>query len=390
MRGENNEDRVLSLLEWLKENTDESKKIGNVNELKKRMINEEGIEVTGDYKTIQKRINNIVNFFELNKDNKFNFSIKGNSIIENENIILKDIYFESAFSRNEIAAIIEGVKTSNISDKEADELVEKILKYICNKHNRKDLEKYKHIYSKPKLSVIGNKEKEIDIIKNNEKVIDIIKNKEKVLEAIKKRRGIEFDFIGHSENKEIYTRSHFNNMSVYKLYKEKDRYYLQMSNNDNKKAYLVRLDYINNIDFVESGGFKESPRAYTVDNNANNNFINTHIGMSYDDPVTVILRIGKLKRKDEQIDISLIYDEFGENFDVVRVVELEKEEKEEKEKYVDVEVKASKFGIINWAISYGDRVEIIEPKEVVKEIKEKIKRLNEKYSNNKFERGELK
>lgn len=43
------------------------------------------------------------------------------------------------------------------------------------------------------------------------------------------------------------------------------------------------------------------------------------------------------------------------------------------------EVHCSKYGIINWAVQYGDFVEVTSPDSVIDGIKKKIETLREKY-----------
>ena len=44
-----------------------------------------------------------------------------------------------------------------------------------------------------------------------------------------------------------------------------------------------------------------------------------------------------------------------------------------------VRVHCSKYGIINWAVQYGDFVEVTSPDSVIDGIKKKIETLREKY-----------
>ena len=47
-----------------------------------------------------------------------------------------------------------------------------------------------------------------------------------------------------------------------------------------------------------------------------------------------------------------------------------------------VEVRTSPYGIVNWALQYSDKVELIGPESVVKSIKERVEELCKKYNVN--------
>lgn len=66
---------------------------------------------------------------------------------------------------------------------------------------------------------------------------------------------------------------------------------------------------------------------------------------------------------------TFLYDYFGSNFKCIK----------ENGDYAIVKVKASPFGMINWAAQYSDRVEILEPLSVREQVINKIKNLNLKY-----------
>ena len=44
-----------------------------------------------------------------------------------------------------------------------------------------------------------------------------------------------------------------------------------------------------------------------------------------------------------------------------------------------VRVTCSPFAIVNWALQYSDRVEVLQPEPVREQVIEKIKNLNQKY-----------
>jgi hypothetical protein len=91
--------------------------------------------------------------------------------------------------------------------------------------------------------------------------------------------------------------------------------------------------------------------------------------MSYDEPINITLKINRIQNKWGDAGYTFLYDYFGNNFNHIK----------DDGDYAIVKVKASPFGVINWAMQYSDRVEVIEPKSVRDEVINKIKVLNKKY-----------
>ena len=102
-----------------------------------------------------------------------------------------------------------------------------------------------------------------------------------------------------------------------------------------------------------------------------------HLNMSFDKPVWITLRIKSEKEKDNpskriRADYTFLHDWFGDNFKFI--------ETEKVPPYDDiVKVECSPYGMVNWALQYSDRVEVLEPKSVRNAVIEKIKNLNAKY-----------
>lgn len=82
-------------------------------------------------------------------------------------------------------------------------------------------------------------------------------------------------------------------------------------------------------------------------------------------------------------NLNTIHDSFGEDYKIT----TEKYKKEHKlpknqTNFEIVEVRTSPYGIVNWALQYSDKVEVIEPENVVKSIKERVEELCKKYNVN--------
>jgi hypothetical protein len=69
------------------------------------------------------------------------------------------------------------------------------------------------------------------------------------------------------------------------------------------------------------------------------------------------------------VNYTFIHDSFGDDYTVVK-----------KEEDGDIiRVHCSVYGIVNWAVQYGDFVEVISPDTVVDEIKKKVETLRNRY-----------
>ena len=96
-----------------------------------------------------------------------------------------------------------------------------------------------------------------------------------------------------------------------------------------------------------------------------------HLNMFYDKPINVILKIypSKYEMSRKTPDFTFLYDYFGDTYTVLSV----------NDSYAEIKVKASENAIINWALQYSDRVEILEPIKTRRMIIKKITDLKRKY-----------
>ena len=92
-------------------------------------------------------------------------------------------------------------------------------------------------------------------------------------------------------------------------------------------------------------------------------------------PVPITLRIYNAWEWGDgwtRTNYTFLYDWFGDTFRYERT--------ETEPPYGDiVRVFCSPFAMVNWALQYSDRVEVLEPESVREEVVEKIRKLNRKY-----------
>ena len=98
------------------------------------------------------------------------------------------------------------------------------------------------------------------------------------------------------------------------------------------------------------------------------NFPFQHLNMSYDKPVPITLRIRS--NGQGRPDYTFLYDWFGDTF---------RYERTEEPYYDIVRVICSPFAMVNWALQYSDRVEVMSPASVRDALTEKIRDLSKRY-----------
>ena len=122
--------------------------------------------------------------------------------------------------------------------------------------------------------------------------------------------------------------------------------------------YIWRIDLMTNVKQIERRRVPRRevtglPLEWTDD------FQLSHLNMSYDEPVTVRLRI----REDDggAPPYTFLHDRFGDTFRCVGTDE--------------VEVLCSPFGMVNWAMQYSDRVEVLAPQSVREAVAERVRKM---------------
>lgn len=138
-------------------------------------------------------------------------------------------------------------------------------------------------------------------------------------------------------------------------------------------------------DIEISGGGKESIRPEDRARDKKNvrdlpqvwdeEFHHTHLNMSYERPRHIRLRIWP-KQSEQEINYTFLHDWFGDSFRYIRTEEPGDDV---------VEVQCSPYAMVNFAMQYSDRFEVLEPKEVregvIKRLQEACQRYNLKKEN---------
>ena len=277
------------------------------------------------------------------------------------------LYYNRTFTYDEINSIIEGIlSTKTLDTKSAARLIEKVEQNLTTK-----------FYKKGPKQVCKVMEPELADRKQ------LSANLLTIQRAIDNNVQISFWFNGYTCQKKLEpVREKKDTVSPYYIVASGGRYYLLACKEVVIKGEPVRKMSIWRIDLmtdIEKKGWPRIPKK-DVENlpmTWTDDFQLKHMNMSYDKPVWVTLKIKSPKREDDparriKADYTFLHDWFGDQF---RFVETEKTAP-----YDDiVKMECSPFAMVNWALQYSDRVEVVAPEAVRNAVVEKIKNLNVKY-----------
>lgn len=287
---------------------------------------------------------------------------------------IRALHYRHTFSYEEINALIEGVLFSRTLDtKTANHLIGKIEENLTTKFYKKGP---KRICTVRETLLVDREQ-----LRGNLLLIQ---------EAIDHKVQIRFRFNGYNRNKELEPlRAEKDTVSPYYIVANGGRYYLlackeiQRDNTPERRMSIWRIDLMTELEIpgwedqgrgeqaLEKRQVKGLPQVWNED------FPLRHLNMSFDEPIPIVLRIlpsGGQRENPERRrpDYTFLYDWFGDTFRYQRT--------DAEPPYGDiVKVVCSPFAMVNWALQYSDRVEVLEPESVRKRVIEKIKKLTEKY-----------
>ena len=288
---------------------------------------------------------------------------------------LSKLYYNRTFSYEEIDALIESIWESGTLDtKMSERLIEKIENHLTTKFYKK---KMRHICKvmKPELA---------DREQLRENLLTIQK-------AIDNNVQVRFQFNGYTYEKKLEANGAKYTVSPYYIVADGGRYYLlacmpYVKNEKTEKTMSIwRIDLMTEMDIPGANEELGIPGKWRIPKKEVENlplewdesFQLKHLNMSFDRPERIKLRIKSEKRADDptqrvRADYTFLHDWFGDQF---RFIGSEKEPP-----YDDiVTVECSPYGMVNWALQYSDRVEVLEPEHVRREVMSKVKELAQKY-----------
>lgn len=287
---------------------------------------------------------------------------------------IRNLYYQPIFSPEEVNLLIEGVLFSRTIDTEsAMALVEKVEENLANVYYPKC---HKNICTIYEPALIGKEQ--------------LSQNLRLIQEAIDRKVQICFRFHGYNHKKQMEpVREERDRFSPYYLVADSGRYYVigcRERGTDAdipRRSSIWRVDLMRDLEIVQDDRHRQGipvPDKTQVEGlpqKWDDSYQFSHLNMSFDEPVTVTLRIYSPKQanapgRHARPDYTFLHDWFGDTFRFVRI-------DEEDPDYDIIRVKCSPYGIVNWALQYSDRVEILGPEKVRTAAAEKVKHLKEKY-----------
>lgn len=291
---------------------------------------------------------------------------------EEENNRLGSMYYNHPFTHDEIDLILEGIwSIKTISNHQAEILTEKIKQELGDRfyYNEKRA-LFTHIFKEEESTWVDK-----EIVRNNLKIIQ---------EAISSKKQITFNLYSWYSGKDpkdvrfIKRDKNPNTVSPYRIVFNDGKYYLQANTEiygeevaRKKRMSIWRVDLMNEIEIGDKKRTEDN-KVPNLSNKFGKVFKNEHISMSYDDPKRIKLKISHYSGEERELEYKFIYDWF-------RDYKFLGEDRKDYYGHI-IEVRATEFAIVNWALQYNQEVEILEPLDIRESIKEKINNLNKKYS----------
>ncbi len=354
----NSYERILRLLEYLKRNT-HSGKTASFNSIKEECDenSKEGkYDITGSEKTFREMIRAMDNVLNDDRQLSDRRIVYGNPNEPCEGQKMTNIFYQAPLSEEDVFLLEQGVfSVPDLSRAEADRLLDKIddIAGAVTGTGRKN---------------IIQKTRE-PVLQDNKAIDDNLK---KIKKAIIDEKRIRFSFNGYGADKKLEAVGSYV-VSPYYIAAYSGRFYL-IGAADGYASYSIwRIDLMTDVSVDESLMVPLQNIVNLRDELALSGgiegFLQQHIHMSFDAPEKITL---KIKRVRQIADFTFLHDWFGDCFEI-------KESEPQNDGYDIVAVRCSPFGLVNWALQYSDRVEVLSPPSVREAVVEKIKNLQKKY-----------
>lgn len=288
-----------------------------------------------------------------------------------EKLPIRNLYYSNSFSYEELDKIIEAI---NLSDALDEKTAKKLIKKI-----------------KEELGTIYYEEKSSSVSKiEPERIVDneyYRKNIKTVEAAIENGVRIAFYYNGINDEGKLERESLSKEVvSPYYLVANNGKYYVVackdsfMGKNYKKVMSIWRVDLMTELRIFTDNSNKENERitnkneVHGLPQKWSDDFHFSHLNMASDEPIEITLKVLELPRVDDishsdKYSLTFLFDTFGSRYKV----------KKTKDDEAIVTVSCSPSEMINWALHYSDRVEVLEPDIVRLEIRERVKNLSKIY-----------
>lgn len=373
--------RVLKILEYLKENTDENHRI------KPADIRRDNIDFYNEFVkskvTFGRCIYDLADFYSRDKfgyracfnewkiiydsftereiintpDYEFGENEENFDEIDMDNHI-RNLYYKHPFSYEELDQIIMGIHLLGLDADTSKDIINRLTKNLSSKH-----------YQALPNSVTGlHQPNNVDrlTLSNNLKLIN-----EALGKGERPSRKISFVFCGYNLNKELVeTKSKPYTVSPFDIVCCSGRYYLIANTDGYNNMSIWRIDLMRDLT-VCSERAKQRYQIKGMDDSWRDKDYYEHLNMFFDEPIDITLKVlpSKYGTDITKPDYTFLYDYFGKTYKVMSA----------DESGAIITVKASKDAMVNFALQYSDCLEIIKPVEVRNRVIKKINNLAEKY-----------
>ena len=352
--------RVLKVLQVLKKHSNSNNKMTQTM-IMEEMMKDKEIDYKCDHKTLAKAIRELILVMNpppqsLTDENRDRFVIRykdwDQGFIPDR---LTGIYYKPYIEVSEVQAMAKGIG---------------LLDTLSLEQKKKLIGKLKDEYHN-----VDSDEGDISVFSVDDCERTAI-NSAEIIKAIKACRQMTFNFGGYDRDGKIVLRKSRNGKPrLYRVvpyyivaYRGK-RYmlccYIHSSGEYTDNVSIYRVDLMQNITVTDKRGKMINEMRGFISSNANE-FMLRHPDMTYGDPITVTLKV-----KAEYY--TLIHDVFGMSYEFVRQID---------DTYDEIKVTTSEKGIIDLAMAYPDRIEIVRPTMLKAKLVERARELTERYGKN--------
>ncbi len=346
--------RVLKVLQVLKRHSDSNNRLKQ-SDIMEWLAKDKDIDYSCDSKTLSKALRELIavlNPPRLDENNREDFVIryKGweNGIPER----LTDIYCKPKIGAFELLAIADGIRCTDTLSLESKKAL---------------IDKLKDEYPRIDLKTDGLSLFSVDDGKT------AAENTAVIQKAADKCVVISFNFGGYDKDGNVVPRR--GSGGEPKLYRAVPYYvvkyggrrymlccYLHSDGKFDDSVSIFRVDLMSNIKLTDKPGKLINNVRELINTNALE-YMLKHPAMTYGGPMTTFIKLNRNY-------YTLLHDCFGENYECIRPLEGE---------YDEVRLMSSEKGIIDLALAYPDRLEILRPEWLRKKLIQRLYLLKSKY-----------